>query len=625
MQKTIFINKTNLLAFKDMLKQIPLDEKSIIIVPDKFSLNAEKMFFEEKNLLATFSTQVFSITKLASKVLEDKLKDKKLIDKNISLMIVSNIINENLHNFKYFKNIKNINKISEDIFNVISQMLSSNVDDFNENISGNLKNKFEDLRLILDIYKQKKEEILIDASKKYDLFLENIENSTFIKERNFYFGMFNTLTTQVKDIIKKIAKTCKSVSFSASFSENRVNNNEIFEFYKSLNSSKIIKGVEKCGEVASFLEENFFSSKTNKMETNNVKLFEANTIDDEIENLVLQIKQDILFEKLRFKDISVCVSNINSYKDKLINKFNENNISYFLDSDIKLFENSYAKFILDFVSLLVNSNNYKYISFIKNFYVNLDEDIKNNYEKFLQKYSLQNSNLISSFACFNKDILYKDYLFVYENFVKKVENFKKTLKNIEINEFFNNFNSILEDFGAKEKLKEKTDYYLNVDILKYKQFLQVEDKVIEAEKCIYDFYKEEFNIKKIENFIKICFNNITISVPATSVDAIFVGDLLNSYFVESKKLYVLGADSSNFPRLKQDISLFTDSELERLETTKKIEPKLKDTNRVNYYKAFQSLLNFKKQITNSLHHMNYSKLLISVKVMGLHIIFLYKI
>jgi len=143
MSSTLITNKTNLLAFKDMLKQISLDEKSIIIVPDKFSLNAEKMFFEEKNVLATFSTQVFSITKLASKVLEKELKNKKLIDKNVSLMIVSNIISENLHNFKYFKNIKDINKISEDIFNVISQMLSSQVCDFSEELCGNLKVKFE--------------------------------------------------------------------------------------------------------------------------------------------------------------------------------------------------------------------------------------------------------------------------------------------------------------------------------------------------------------------------------------------------------------------------------------------------------------------------------------------------
>ena len=37
------------------------------------------------------------------------------------------------------------------------------------------------------------------------------------------------------------------------------------------------------------------------------------------------------------------------------------------------------------------------------------------------------------------------------------------------------------------------------------------------------------------------------------------------------------------------------------------------------------MLNFKKQVTDCLHNMNYSKVLISVKVVGLHIIFLYMI
>jgi len=597
MQKNLFVNKTNLLAFKDMLNKISLDENAIIIVPDKFTLNAEKMFFEQKQILANFSARVFSLTKLASLVLEENLKDKKLIDKNISLMIVSSIISENLHNFKYFKNIKDINKITEDIFNVISQMLSSSVNSFNPNLTGTLKDKFDDLNLILSAYLKRREEVLIDASQKYELFLNEIKNSSFIKNNNFYFGMFFSMTTQVKNIVKEISTYSKSVCFSGAESGNRVNNNEIIEFYKSLSPNKNA-GEHKLNEVSTFIEENFFSSNTKKMETNSIKLFEANSKSEEVENLVLEIKKEVFLNGKRFKDLAVCVSSVEKYKDSLIEKFEENNINYFIDSDIKLSENSYAKFLLDFIKVLNNFNFANILSLVKSPYINFSENIKNDFEKFLFKFSLINSNL-NKYECFSDDVLYKSYYFVYENFIKEVETFKNNLKNIEIRQFFNNFDKILNLIGAKEKLKEKTEYYLNNDILKYKQFRQVEEKIFDAINNICDFYKEEFSLKKVENFIKICFENTTISVPATSVDALFVGDYVNSYFIDYDTLYVLGMDSGSFPSLKQDISLFTDSELEKLENVDKIEPKLKDTNKLNYYKAFQTLLCFKNSIVLS--------------------------
>jgi len=598
-KKTLIVNKTNLLAFKDMIGTINLDENSIIIVPDKFSLCAEKLFFEEKNILASFSTQVFSMTKLASKVLSEKLNDKKIIDKNISLMIISSIISENLHKFKYFKNIKNINQISEDVFNVISQMLSSNINEYNKDISGNLKDKFEDLELILNSYLLKREEFLIDASKKYELFLNEIKNSSFIQDKNFYFGMFTSLTKQVKDIIKEIEKYAKSVCFATSQSENQINNNEIFDFYKSFNPI-IYNGKTSPNKISNFIENNFFSLNKNKMEVGEkIKIFEANNIDDEIDNLILQIKKDIFLEGRRFKDISVCLSNADKYKDKLISKLNEHNISYFLDIDIKLIDNSFAKFVLSFFNLLVYSSANKILNFVKSPYIEIDETIKNNFERFLQKYSLTNKIYLNEFTCFSQDIFYKDYLYIYKKIVKKIEKFKKTFNNIDVYQFFNDFNALLEEFGAKNKLKEKTELYLNNDILKFKQFRQIDDKILEIEKSICEFYNEEFSINKIENFIKICFENTTISVPATSVDSVFIGDYQNSYFLETKCLYCLGLDSTSFPSLKPDIALFTDAELEKLEKDNRIEPKLKDANKLNYYKAFQSLLNFSDKITLS--------------------------
>ena len=124
-------------------------------------------------------------------------------------------------------------------------------------------------------------------------------------------------------------------------------------------------------------------------------------------------------------------------------------------------------------------------------------------------------------------------------------------------------------------------------ILKYKQFKQIEEKIFNIEKNICEYYKEEFSLAKVLNFLTLCYEATALSVPATSVDSIFVGDYQNSYYKPNKKLYVVGANSENFPALKQDAGLFSDLELENLETDLKIQPKIKDANRLSFYKALQ--------------------------------------
>lgn len=599
MHVKLITNKTNLLAFKDLIDDINLDENSIIIVPDKFSLSSEQMFFEQKNILSNFSTRVFSLTKLASVVLESELINKKIIDKNISLMIISSIIEENLSNFKYFTNIKDINHISEDIFSVISQFLSSNVYEVNNDIDEILKDKFYDLNIVMQEYLKRRENYLVDASIKYDLFIEKIKDSDFIKNHTFYFGMFNSLTNQVKCIIKEITKTAKSVVFSTSKSENRINNNEIYDFYNSLKVNEIIKGKNKLNGVANFVVDNFFNSNRNKydIKNNEIKLFEMKTIEDEIENLVVEIKKDTILNGYRYKDISICVSNLNTYKDIIKKEFDKQNYSYFIDENISLIENGYANFIIDLISILDYSNNKKMLGLVKNYYIDIEENIKNNYENFLYKYSINEFAKLDNFNQFKNDEFYNDYKYVYDNIVCKIYDFKEQIKNIiNINDFFRKFNELLKSFNSIAKLNEKIDFYRDNDILKFKQYIQIENKVFECEKNICEYYNEKFNIKKLLNFMRLCFNNTSISVPATSVDSIYIGDFINSYFKPCKKIYIIGCDSKNFPNLKQDVSLFTDNELKRLEKKSQISPKVLDANRVNYYKCFQTLLGFTDSI-----------------------------
>lgn len=590
MQNKIIVDSNNILSFKRMIKQIDNNETNIIIVPDKFSLNAEKMFLDENDLTVNFNTRIFSLSKLASAIIEKKLIDKKIIDKTQSLMIISSIIKENINNFKYFKNIKDINSFAEDVFNSLSQLLSSNFEKENENITGLLKNKFDDINLILNIYKQKRAEVLVDSSYKFDLFLSEIKNSEIIKTSNFYFGMFNNFTPQVKKIIKEIYLNSKSCNFSCSFSENRVNNNEVLDFYKSLDKQiKIIKE-DSLKEINKFINTNFFTSKQDKFNLKNdeIKIYEAKNPDEEIDNVIYNIKKDVLLDKLRFNDICVACASEEKYKDIIEKKFAKANISYFEDTSISLKDFSYFRFLLDLLNSINNLKLNVIINLIDSGYIDIDEKIIHNFKSFIYKYNIENFDNVKKYEIFSTEKEYEDFNFITNNIVLKINNLHNKKFN-NVYEFFDDFDNLLKEFNVKEKLKEKTTEFLDSDIKKYKQFLQLEDKFEAIKQNILDYYNEDFSLNKLIYFFNICLQNMNVSLASTSVDSVFVGDSLNSYFKNYKKIYIVGATSLDFPNLKNSNGIFSDDEVKQIETTE-ISPKIEDINRLNFYRCMQLIL-----------------------------------
>lgn len=590
MQNKIIVDSNNILSFKRMIKQIDNNETNIIIVPDKFSLNAEKMFLDENDLTVNFNTRIFSLSKLASAIIEKKLIDKKIIDKTQSLMIISSIIKENINNFKYFKNIKDINSFAEDVFNSLSQLLSSNFEKENENITGLLKNKFDDINLILNIYKQKRAEVLVDSSYKFDLFLSEIKNSEIIKTSNFYFGMFNNFTPQVKKIIKEIYLNSKSCNFSCSFSENRVNNNEVLDFYKLLDKQiKIIKE-DSLNEINKFINTNFFTSKQDKFNLKNdeIKIYEAKNPDEEIDNVIYNIKKDVLLDKLRFNDICVACASEEKYKDIIEKKFAKANISYFEDTSISLKDFSYFRFLLDLLNSINNLKLNVIINLIDSGYIDIDEKIIHNFKSFIYKYNIENFDNVKKYEIFSTEKEYEDFNFITNNIVLKINNLHNKKFN-NVYEFFDDFDNLLKEFNVKEKLKEKTTEFLDSDIKKYKQFLQLEDKFEAIKQNILDYYNEDFNLNKLIYFFNICLQNMNVSLASTSVDSVFVGDSLNSYFKNYKKIYIVGATSLDFPNLKNSNGIFSDDEVKQIETTE-ISPKIEDINSLNFYRCMQLIL-----------------------------------
>ena len=74
MQINLYSAQTLRQATKEVIKNVEvsqnLDLRNFIVVPNRFSLQAEKLLFQELGISSTFNIDVISISKLASLVLK---------------------------------------------------------------------------------------------------------------------------------------------------------------------------------------------------------------------------------------------------------------------------------------------------------------------------------------------------------------------------------------------------------------------------------------------------------------------------------------------------------------------------------------------------------------------------
>ena len=98
----------------------------------------------------------------------------------------------------------------------------------------------------------------------------------------------------------------------------------------------------------SFLEANLFKYPYKPYEgmTSNIRLFEAQTIEDEVDMLCAGIIEEVR-EGRRFKDMAVVGGRIDAYMPAIKTKFAQCGIAYFFDERRTLADNTFFEFLSD--------------------------------------------------------------------------------------------------------------------------------------------------------------------------------------------------------------------------------------------------------------------------------------
>ena len=629
--------------YKKIEERLDDNKKSILIVPEQYTLETDINFLESVKYKAVMDAKVLSFSSFASFFM-DHLDEGKLefLNKEGKVLLLTNILQDLKNELKLFENsYQNIdfinslvglissfkdNKFDEDFFDLVA----------NSDISDISKLKFEEIKLIIDAYQKEIHGKYLDKEDILTFVSENIGKTNFLDDYEIFIDKFDFFEERKVDLISALYDKDLDINISLNinpkFLANPLIRPEIFdrpartlENFREAFKAEIIKlgSNHNIGDL-DHLRDNFEKYKPEVYEDipENISIYESISSKSEVENLALLINKLIKTnQNLRFKDMALYLTDPSEYENELIKTFARYEIPIFLDKRRKMADNHIIKTFLALLRLPVNNFRSEDLFYILNSkLIGLSEKDTDTLINFLayrkikgkmfevDKYFVMDEEFYEKNLANDsrKDLKIEkkreEYRVVNEarnKILKLIKGLDK--KNMTVKDLATKIYKMISSPGIKASINAFQDKLLEVGALdEYKENEQIWDTFVEVlDQLVLLMGDRSLALARVYSLIEAAAKDIQIGLIPPSKDHLIVSDFGRDRVANKKINILMGMDDSYFPSQQTKDYLISPDDAEELEKAQ-IDLKLyaKDRERLE-------LLSFYKLISKS------EKLLIS--------------
>lgn len=557
----------------------------IIIVPDRFSLQCEKLVLELLPQKALFNVRVLTLTRFSVELLSKlgvKISKGDVLSSGGTLLLTAKAIDNVKADFKTFK--KSGIDFCYEISKIISQFKSSGVapDELNSTAKGMTGNKYHDLALIYSEYENLLGEKL-DANARLSLLNEKLQNSKILSGTKIYFAQFDAFTRGGYNLIQTFAECADEVNISITSPES-IGNEYIYEkdIYEKIvrlsTENGISVGLEKKQVALSPQKEaiikGLYSYQKVKCENKGFyNLYSCSGSAEEVEAVAKLIRY-LIYKGEKYKNIQIAMGSLSKGQAQIENIFSQYDIPFYIDSSITADKTILGNLIRAYFETAIMGYNFdKLVDLLANPLANdnlaliekcqhLSIEGKHRYKKYIEK-DFSNGDILARLEKCKKA---EDFAFVIREILDRAESISdQMLKTLEKN----------------GDLKEK-----NINV-------QIAEIIKEATDLITRESSEEMSMGEYFKLLSLLLSFKQVSTVPTYVDGVFVGDATESYFAESDVLIVMGGE--NLPVVSTDNGLLTDDDI-KVNFSSPIEPTIRMLNRRKRFKLFSLLSQAKEKL-----------------------------
>ena len=203
--------------------------RALLVVPDQFTLEAERELIAHSSAKALMDVEVLSLSRLGYRLLEELGGSKRtFIDKYGRHMILSSIAAEEREKLQVFKGLEEKNSFIELVNNFISEMKQFNcgADELAE-IARSVpdgsytQRKLEDLYLLYSEYEAAIRGKYTDSEDYIDLFLGKISRSELVAGNHIWIYGFDSFAPKALSVIGELMQYAADVNLVLTYDDKR--------------------------------------------------------------------------------------------------------------------------------------------------------------------------------------------------------------------------------------------------------------------------------------------------------------------------------------------------------------------------------------------------------------------
>ncbi len=194
--------------------------KTLLLVPDQFTLQAERDAFFYLGAKGLMDLEVVSISRLGLKILAETGGGRTaLIDKYGRHMLLTKILAENRENLGIYRGMEQKQSFIEMVNNFISELKQYGVgpaelEALSEELGETafLKKKLKDISLIFKCYEEQIQGKYLDTEDQVSLYAEKIEESQMIRNSEVWVFGFDAFTPKNVEVIGRLMRSAPQVN-----------------------------------------------------------------------------------------------------------------------------------------------------------------------------------------------------------------------------------------------------------------------------------------------------------------------------------------------------------------------------------------------------------------------------
>lgn len=580
----------------------------IVLVPEQFTMQTQKDLVSMHPNKGIMNIDVLSFGRLAYRVFEETGgKNLPVLDDEGKNLILRKIAGEHEGELTVLGgNIKKIGYISE-VKSVISEFTqydigNEQIEEFMETLGSEsrLYYKLQDIKILYNAFNKYLEEKYITKEELLDVLADKVKESQILKNSTVVLDGFTGFTPVQNRLLKELMMHCRKVMITATIDEREnpyiyMHPYQLFALSKQMVTS-LVQIAKDChlevedpvwcetdpvprfkeNKAMAFLERNLFRYTNEKYaeQQEAITIHAARNPKEEALAVAGDIRAKVRKEGLRFRDIGVIVSNMDTYGDVLEHAFEQFQIPVFMDHKRNILQNPNIEYVRSLLNMVEQNFSYESVfRFLRTDLTGFTWDEVDSLENYcvglgIKGYKKWQEKWIRRLPDMKEEELeHLNHLRVI--FVEKVDAFvyvlkqrKKTVKDITlaVYEFM-----VKEELQLKIKRQEEI-FQNNGELALAKEYAQVYRVLIELlDKFVELLGDEVVGISEYCKLLDAGLEEARIGVIPPGVDQVVTGDIERTRLKDIKVLYLVGANDSYIPGTLIRNGFLTEKDRERFQ------------------------------------------------------------